>query len=72
MKFTRTIAREVTFRSSARGIQHAHWVVEVGPRGVSARRKGARSDAAVSATWRQLIGFMLIHGAGRQNGRAAS
>jgi hypothetical protein len=55
----RSIEREVTIRSSVKGLPNREYLIGLTGSGVTLREKGARE--ARSLTYRQLIGMMLIH-----------
>ena len=61
-RFTKILKRVVIIRSVDPALSHAPWYLEVGPRGVSIRRKGEHSTFHLS--WRSIIGHALIHSAG--------
>lgn len=57
----RAIERTVTIKGSAKGLPARDFIVRVGARGITVRRKGEANERDMSITWRQLIGILLVH-----------
>lgn len=52
---------EVTIKSSDRGLPDRTWMLELTETGLRARRKGDREENSVGATWRTILGVLLVH-----------
>jgi hypothetical protein len=60
-EFTTTIRRAVTIRAADPALEPAEFVIEMSEVGVAVRRAGASKSTARKATWRTIIGTILIH-----------
>lgn len=59
LEFKKCIDREITIPSNDPGLDDATWILNLGPSGVTIRRKG--ESESVHLMWRQIIGHALIH-----------
>lgn len=59
--FRKDVRRLVTVPATGPGLEAAVFVVTVGPKGVSARRKGYARETERGVSWRNLLGFIQLH-----------
>lgn len=56
--------RRITVRipSTIKGIDPVDWQIEMSGAGIRAKKVGDRNEDACAATWRTLLGVLLVHG----------
>jgi len=52
----------VRIPSSVKGLDPVDWQIEMSGAGLRVKKAGDRNEDACTATWRTLIGVLLVHG----------
>ncbi len=52
----------VRIPSTVKGIDPVEWQIEMSGAGIRAKKIGDRNEDACAATWRTLLGVLLVHG----------
>jgi len=53
---------KIKIPSSIKGLQPTEWGIQVTGQGLKVKKRGARKGDTFAATWRTVIGILMVHG----------
>lgn len=53
--------RRVTVKSAVEGLDPVDWIIRLDDTGITARRFGTPKRTTIKASWRAVLGILLVH-----------